>query len=650
MWTAYYALARTRFTTIVPLPYKSWRCALFPPLDCLFARQPSRPADALPQHQRTNVLLDAALNFWLLFTFRAHFATDRVMDASPGNRPSQPPVSPTDQPTYIRCDGQVISHKQFYHTFGPIIQGNFAGQPQRLDLLQEAQWMLAQHSPNHPAFKGQKIGIPLQTTPFALKRLGIPEPAIQAWIQRRDGLLQQQQQQRTQQAPQSMVPNMIPSAPQVQAQQASPYAGSPSQLSNGQRMPPGISYSPHVMPQSPARIDQRMAKASSLNRLPRTAPQDGMVPRMPSATSPQSPSARPQYQTSPGRPQDMLRPSGAPNGAGQYMWPNSRNLPPHPSPSPTMGMFPPPLSRSNSSHSEAPRSKAPFSDAEKVKAMNNWLQRWLAKAHKSHPPMFAWALERLGDNPDFGTKLDLYNRVQANAMRAYAEAKAKAQQEQAQQTRSQQPQEVIDLASNKRKDHPTASSQPPKRRQVIDLTQPRREQLSNHEPQAPVLLDAPGGDKIGVIPVPELAATDDLQAHATIFGVDAHDVELNDPIFTRVQNSAPAPLPVPDRPARPHVNLVPAPKIHPDQDITIWIPDPEVAAAKAKIESKGYDVTWSNGDLDHVEPVSTELLEVMGCKEEEDGLWRAPPYVTSEEKANVDWTMLSSRSETSFAP
>lgn len=339
-----------------------------------------------------------------------------------------------------------------------------------------------------------------------------------------------------------------------------------------------------------------------------------------------------------------------------------------------MGMFPPPLLRSSSSHSEAAQSRTPFTDAEKEALLDNWLRKWMAMAIKGNPEAFAGAVKFLGDQPDIAKKWEFYKGIQERS-KAIAEAKANAQQQRAQQlqvlqSQAQQPQahqprahqsqghqarlhqarEVIELTSKKRKEPPTASKQPPKKRQIVDLTQPRRKQFSNHEPKVPVLLDAPGGDKIGVIPIPELAATDGLQAHATIFGVDAHDLELNDPIFARVQNSTPAPLPSSNRLARPDVNLVPAPKMHPDQDITVWIPDTEVAAAKAKIKSKGYDFTWSNGIVDDVEPVRDELLVAIGCKKEEDGLWRAPPSVASEEKANVDWSMISSRRERGFAP
>ncbi|KAH4104441.1 hypothetical protein HBH92_126810 [Parastagonospora nodorum] len=572
------------------------------------------------------------------------------MDASPGNRPPRPTTSPTDQPMYIRCDGQAISQKQFKEIFGPILQRHHLGQPVRQDLLREGLWMLAQHSPNHAVLKGKTIAIPFEATPLALSRLGYSHPRIQDWVERRDAILQQQQQQQQQQrpqAPQLVVPNMIPSASQTQAQRASHYSGSPPQVSIGQRMPSGSSYSPYSAPQSPARMHHRITTASSLNQFPHTAPQDGMGPRVPSTTSPQSPFARPQYQTSPGRPQDMRRP-GVPDGAAQYMWPNSRNLPPRPSPSPTMGMFPPPLSRSNSVQSEAHRGKAILNEAEKEALIDNWLKRWMAMAIKGHPKAYTWALEMLGDKPNIAKKWELYKAIQV-------QSKANARQQRAQQLQSLQPQlhqprEVIDLTSNKRKDPPTASNEPPKKRQIVDLTQPRRDQFSNHEPQAPVLLDAPGGDKIAVVPIPELAATDDLQAHATIFGVNAHDLELNGPIFTSVQNSTPAPLPVPDHPARPHVNLVSAPKIHPDQDITIWIPDMEVAAAKAKINSGQYDFTWSNGIVDDVEPVTDELLEGIGCEREEDGLWRAPSPMLSEEKANVEWSMVSRSRERSFAP
>jgi hypothetical protein len=569
------------------------------------------------------------------------------MDASPGNRPPRPTSSPTDQPTYIRCDGQAISQKQFKEIFGPILQRHHLGQPVRQDLLREGLWMLAQHSPDHAVLKGKTIAIPFEATRLALSRLGYSHPRIQDWVQRRDAILQQQQQQQRPQAPQNMIPNMIPSAPQAQAQCASPYSGSPSQVSNGRRVPTGNSHGSYTGPQSPARMDHRIPKASSLNQFPRTARQDGMTPHMPSATSPPSPFARPKYQTSPGRPQDMRRP-GEPNGAVQYMWPNSRNVPPRPSPSPTMGMFPPPLTRSNSVQSEAHRGKALLNEAEKETLLDNWLKRWMAMAIKGHPKAYTGALEMLGDKPNIAKKWELYKTIQVHS-KANARQQ-RAQQLQALQPQPHQPREVIDLTSNKRKDPPTASNEPPKKLQIVDLTQPRREQFSNHEPQAPELLDAPGGDKIAVVPIPEFAATDDLQAHATIFGVNAHDLELNDSIFASIRNSTPAPLPVLDRPARPHVNLVSAPKIHPDQDVTFWIPDMEVAAAKAKIESGAYDFTWSNGIVDDVEPVTDELLEGIGCEREEDGLWRAPSPMLSEEKANVEWSMVSRRRERSFAP
>jgi hypothetical protein len=592
-----------------------------------------------------------------------------------------------------------MSMQEFADFIEPILEALAMGKSQNRQLAHEALWMLQRHVPNHPMVAGKNILVPIQTQPKALRLLGWPDDRIQEHRQRQRNYMQDAQQ-RQQRAPQAMSPDVIPSGAKTAGHRAGrptfidpklanaaagigprqwkpgmQSAGSPSRLvsmqsssprptrSTGSRAPYGQPVRstlvgermPSAIPQSPssqARIGQpqntRITSANPQSPLVRLPSHASMVARMPSAV-PQSPVARSpsQARTDPPqglrilsgapdgtpvrppshvrmvRPQGKLIPPGVTSNSGPFMWPNDQGLPPRPAPTPTVGLFPPPLSRSTTGQSDAPRRRSPMDQAQKTAYLDQKIEEGLRKLQRVYPEACTQTRAWLGQKQGFERKRKLLEQLQ------FLEQKQK---------RAAQQGQVMRMTSKKRKDHPNAAEQSHPKRQVIDLTLPSREQLSQREPHPPISFQTPSGTQINVVPVPDLSGPDALHAHATLHGISMHDVELNPNIYSTLtarifSHASTFNAQFPERILRPKY------KVHPDQKLTIWEAEPSIADAIRKVKTGGFDWKWSEGREEDLEDVEEEVLRDMGCMKEEGG-WRAPELRKwSEERAVVDWEL-----------
>jgi hypothetical protein len=463
------------------------------------------------------------------------------------------------------------------------------------------------------------------------------------------------------------------------AQQMSPQrmqsAGSPSRLvlmqsssprptrSTGSRAPYGQPVRstlvgeriPSAIPQSPssqARMGQpqntRITSANAQSPLVRPPSQASMVARMPLAVL-QSPVARSRSQARTGPPQGLWIPSGAPDGtpvrppshvrmarpqgtlippgvtnnSGPFMWPNDQGLPPRPAPTPTVGLFPPPLSRSTTGQSDAPRRRSPMDQAQKKAYLDQKIEEGLRKLQRVYPEACTQTRAWLGQKQGFERKRKLLEQLQ------FLDQKQK---------RAAQQGQVMHMTSKKRKDHPNAAEQSHPKRQVIDLTLPSRELLSQREPHPPISFQTPSSTQINVVSIPDLSERDALHAHATLHGISMHDVELNPNVYSTLtarifSRASTSNAQFPERTLRR------IPKVHPDQKLTIWEPESSIADAIRKVETGGFDWKWSEGREEDLEDVEEEVLRDMGCMKEEGG-WRAPELRKwNEERAVVDWEL-----------
>jgi hypothetical protein len=409
---------------------------------------------------------------------------------------------------------------------------------------------------------------------------------------------QQQQRQREQQqrAPNAMSPNMIPSDSVMEARRA------------------GI----------PMTIDPALANASA-----------GMGPQ----------SWRPSAQMSPQRPSSA---AFSPAQPSPYM--PSPGLGPRPASAQSIVSSQPQYSKQAQAQHQ-PQSAQSMSGAHRALSLDQMVDTGLKRVEHFWPSENPRTMEWLGSNPTIERKKDFLKQLNAR-MQVMVAKRPKAQQARAMSLSGN----VIDLTRNKHKEPPTAAQQSISERQQIDLTidkvprvkLPRQEQVSERgRLQAPVSLKTPGGQNINVVPVPEHIAPDALCSHAQIHGVNMHNVELNDTIYhdqTALisQHSAERQAAIASLDPSPE-ELRSMKKADAEQQLPIYTfeAEPTIATAARKVKSGTFNFSWSAENEELSRPASDEELVRIGCKEDEDGRWRAPSAESvTQERANLEWELL----------